>query len=772
MPRALEPFENRVVREVALEGVRPEDDQLVRNQIRSAAGQPLRRQVVEADIQRMIRLGRFRQISARVEPFDDGTVRLVFEAQQTQVIRGVDVVGNRQLSNEELRSEVNLLAGTPVDRFQIDRTLRRIKDLYQRKGYYQADVTIDEKELADNGVILFRIREGERLRITDIRFEGNRNIPSRSLRRELATETVDIFKPGTLDDNTLDQDVATVTQYYKDRGYLDVRVDRRVQPAPNAREAVVTFIVQEGPLYHLRSVRFELDAPREDGSRTPSVYSQEQIAALLPIKPGDVYSLDKLRQSIETTSDAYGKMGYADVRVGRVEVRDTEKPEVDLLIVVTEGRQFRTGLVTVRGNDITQDKVVRREVRVRPDHPLDTAGIRETELRLRELNLFDPAAIKVTVQPEDPANPDTRDVLVQVGEMNTGSLGFGAAVSSDGGLLGSINLRQRNFDVADFPESFEEFVRGRAFRGAGQDLTISAQPGTTFQNYIFSLSDPYLFDTNVTGTGAVYYRTADYDQWDEKRLGTAFSIGRRFGDVWIGSLTLRAERVELSNIPSDAAIDIVNNAGENDLTGVGIRVQRQSTDSNFRPSKGTRLTMSMEQVGVAGGDFDFTKFTADYFVFIPVHEDFLGRKTVVTLHSAIGYIPQGRDDVPVYERFYLGGRDFRGFGFRTISPRVPRADNPALISDDPVGGTWSFLASAQVEHPIWQQFMSVVGFIDTGTVTFKPGFDDYRVSVGMGLRIYLPALGPAPLAFDFGFPLLKQDLDDKRLFSFSIDVPF
>lgn len=779
-PPAVEPtaapsvtqYESRPIREVAFKGIRPEDETLVRNQVRSGAGQPLRKDVVEADLQRLVRLGRFRELTASVEPFDDGTVRLVFEAVQAPVVRGVDVVGNRQISNEELRGEVNLLAGTPVDRFQIDRTLRRIKDLYQKKGFYQADVTIDERELAESGIVLFRIREGERLRITDIRFSGNDAIPSRRLRPEIKSETVDIFKSGTLDDNTLDQDVATLVQYYKDRGYLDVRVDREVRQAPNAREAIITFLIDEGPLYHLRSVRVELDNGGLPSGKPPEVMSPEQIAGLIAIKPGDAYSLDKLRRSIQAISDAYAKMGYADARVGRVEARDPDHPEVDLVVLVSEGRQYRTGTVTIRGNDLTQQKVVRRAVMVYPDHPLDGPALKETELRLRESNIFDRNAVKVTVQPEDPENPGYRDVLVQVGETNTGSLSFGAAVSSDGGLLGSISLRQRNFDIADTPESFDELIQGRAFRGGGQDFNISIQPGTTYQIYSISLGDPRIFDTELSGTGAFAYRTSRYREWDEERLGGNFSIGRRFGDVWTGGLTLRAERINLTDISPTTAADIVASGGENMLTGLGVRFRRATVDSTIRPTKGSKFEAGLERIGAFGGDLQFTKFNAEYVVYIPVYEDFLGRKTILQLRSSVNYIPENKDEVPVYERFYLGGREMRGFQFRTVSPRGPRADNPALISEDPIGGTWSFYAGAQIEHPVWQQFLSVVGFIDTGTVTFNPGFDEYRVAVGVGVRIYFPALGPAPLAFDFGFPLAKQPFDRERLFSFSIDVPF
>ncbi|MBL8964659.1 MAG: BamA/TamA family outer membrane protein, partial [Phycisphaerae bacterium] len=111
------------------------------------------------------------------------------------------------------------------------------------------------------------------------------------------------------------------------------------------------------------------------------------------------------------------------------------------------------------------------------------------------------------------------------------------------------------------------------------------------------------------------------------------------------------------------------------------------------------------------------------------------------------------------------------FNYRTISPKGIRNDTKTL-GDDPVGGTWSFFFGTEILQPLWSEVVAVVGFIDSGTVTNDPGFDQYRVSAGFGVRVYIPGLSPAPLAFDFGFPLVKYYGDRERVFTFSIDIPF
>jgi outer membrane protein assembly factor BamA len=127
--------------------------------------------------------------------------------------------------------------------------------------------------------------------------------------------------------------------------------------------------------------------------------------------------------------------------------------------------------------------------------------------------------------------------------------------------------------------------------------------------------------------------------------------------------------------------------------------------------------------------------------------------------------------VPVYERYYLGGQSMRGFEFRTVSPRGTRADG-TTITNQPVGGTFAFFAGTELRQPLWEDILSVVWFVDSGTVRNSPGLSEYRVSTGLGLRIYIKQLAPAPLAFDFGTPLKKEKFDEKRLFTFSVDLPF
>lgn len=787
VPPELEPFEGRPVRVITLRAVAPPPtaegaeagteapaqapgtaldataERLTRNQLRLKEGAPFSSALVSEDISRLNRLGRFRSVESRVRLLADGGVELTYEVSLQPLVADVQSSGNTILSDEELLAATEMLVGTPVDPTQLERASRQIEERYRDKGYYNARVTIEQRSLEQSGIVIFVVREGEKTKVSRVRYEGNLSYTGRELGTAVKTKEAWLLERGPLDNDQLSTDVASLIEYYRNRGHLDVRVDRIVTPSPNGREAIVTFVIDEGPLYTLRSVKLSM-APSDEG-----VFTAEQLIGLMLVKPGDVYGEGALRKSLDAIKNAYGKMGYADVAVRRREQRDLDEPVVDIILIVTEGRRFRTGTVEIQGNSITRDDVVRRQVTVQPGRPLDTTAATETERRLKASGLFLSTDVKVTLQPEVPEEPGVRDVLVQVGETNTGRFSIGAGVSSDSGVLGTISVTQRNFDITDGPDTIGELFRGDAFRGGGQIFTAQALPGDRVRAFSVGLTDPYLAETDYSGSGLLFYREREYDAYDERRVGGQVSVGRRFGSRWNAQVPFKLESVQLSDIAPDAPTAYFEEQ-DDALGSVGFSLSRTTLDDAYLPGKGTKIQFELEQFGFAGED-PFTKLQAEYSTFLTVDEDVLGRKTTVQFTGRAGYIPGDADEAPFFERLYLGGQSFRGFDYRAVAPIGIRNDN-GEVSNDTVGGNFLFFAGVELKKPLYSDILSGVVFMDTGTVDDEVGFGAYRVSVGVGFRIYVAQLSPAPLAFDFGIPLLKEDTDEKRLFTFSIDVPF
>jgi len=756
-------LKDRLISAVEIEGLQRIDDQFVSNNIRSMVGDPYDPVVVEEDVRRLTRLGRFKPIESKVILQDDGTVHIVFLLVEQQIIASVNVVGNKLIGDLELLSVVPMLPGVARDTFLIDKGRRAIEEKYRKLGNYLVEVEIDNTELNDASVLIYKIMEGPRVRVKSVQFEGNHSFASKQLSAEIETSiSVPFLRRGELDEYVLDDDVATLINFYRDRGFREARIGSEITQSTDNRSANVLFRIEEGLQYTLG------DVSALTGNMEPlTVFSSEQIAALIQIKRGDIYKSREITKAEKAIFDAYGVLGHIEMRVHAEPIQAGKEPVINVLFRINEGVQAKVGLVLIKGNLLTKDEVIRGRIRLQPGRRFDGAEPERARTRLLKTRLFN--EVKVTPQPEDPNNPGYRDLLVEVKEMQTGSMNFGIVAGSDDGVMGTISLNQRNFDIADMPESWNEFWQGKAFRGAGQGFSMSFQPGDKVFNYQVSLNDPRFLQTDYSVGGNVGYTRRLYSDYNEEKVYSKLSVGRRFGDIWSGKIYLSANRVELTDIEDNVPVEIFNERGPANVDSVGLTAIRTTLQPFAGPQKGSRLELAFSQSGLFSSDYTFSKAEIKYTTYFTVDRDFLGRATTLRLDGKAGYIFGG--DAPTYDSFYLGGRSFRGFDSRTISPKgTPRVAGGS--TDIPIGGNWKIFLGAQYEIPLVGTFLSTVVFCDTGTVTDSVGFDDYRVSVGAGLRLRIPQLGEVPIAFDFGFPVVEQAEDEQKTFSFSIQMPF
>jgi outer membrane protein insertion porin family len=749
---------NRPVAKIVLVGVKPESEQLVRNQIRLAEGQPYSADTVSQDIVRITHLGRFATVQATVDQQEDGTLVVKYVVNEQTILADVRVVGNKAISDQELLAMAVIRSGDPIDSYLIDRAINQIKRAYEDKGYFMTEIVLDQQLLDESNVLLFKIREGPKIRVREVRFSGNTVYSDKELKTQVKSKTyMFILREGELNRTALNDDADRIREYYRDRGYLDAQADRELDISANQKDAVVTFNITEGKRYTVSQITI-------NGNE---LYGQEQILGTMTLKVGDIYAANLVRKSNENLLDLYGKQGYIETNVQIERLFHENSPEVDVTVNITEGNPYVVGKVAVRGNEITRDNVILRQTRgMDPGRRFDRTGLERTQRRLRDGALFSDAKISILGEPED----EVRDVLIEVKEKNTGSISFGAGISSDAGIIGAIDLKQRNFDITDVPESFGEFATGKAFRGAGQSFGITLQPGDETSNYSINFAEPYLFDTQYSFDSSLFFYNRERDDFDEGRQGGTFGFGQRFGDVWSGRIGFRAEKVDISDVDTNAPTDISSVEGESLITSIGATLSRSTVDSRLNPSKGSVASVGLWQIGAMGGDYEFTKLTFEFSKFWTVDEDFMGRKTTLAFKSKLGYILQD-NEAPIFERFFAGGhRSFRGFKYRGVGPYGTKIGGGD--TDESIGGDWMFLVGLEYSIPVYQESVRWVFFTDTGTVQDDFGFDEYRVSIGTGLRLQVPFLGQAPFAFDFAIPVLKQDKDDEEIFSFDIALPF
>jgi len=626
-----------------------------------------------------------------------------------------------------------------------------------------ATVIIDQAELDESDVLIYRVVEGPRVKVRSIEFQGVRSFKVAEVQSEIETKTwIPLLRRGELDDDTTRGDVKRILSFYEGSGFLDARVGSHVQLSPDNREAKVVFLVEEGPQYLVGSIQLE----KFDG--TPlMVFTPSQLSALLPLRIGDTFTAQYRDDSMRRIEDAYARLGYLDVIVQPETLRVDQNPTINVLYRIDEGSVADVGVITILGNQLTKDHVIRRHVKLQSGRRFDGTDIERTRQDILQSRLFQ--NVRVSVQEPSSDDSSVRDVIIEVTEKNTGSLNFGVGIGSDSGVLGSISLVQNNFDIADLPRSWSEFISQRAFRGAGQQFAMAIQPGDEIFDYSINLREPHFLESEYSLGGSAGYRQRVYEDYSEHRTSGDISIGRRFGDIWTANIGISQERVELVDIEDGAPQEIYDDAGPTTLDSVGVTLKRTTISRISRPGKGSALTVGAYRFGVIGDDVSFWKTSLDYTVYVTLDRDFLGRLTTLKLTSRLGRI--FGDSAPTYERYYLGGRRLRGFEYRTVSPKgTPTApDNSATV---PVGGTWMMYMGAQYEFPLFGEFIDGVVFLDAGTVTDEVGFDDYRISLGIGVRLYIPQLGPTPMAFDFAIPLQKQENDRTEIFSFSAELPF
>jgi outer membrane protein insertion porin family len=349
----------------------------------------------------------------------------------------------------------------------------------------------------------------------------------------------------------------------------------------------------------------------------------------------------------------------------------------------------------------------------------------------------------------------TADFDVFVQETHTGRFMFGVGINSDAGLTGSVVIDERNFDIMRVPTSFDEFVNGTAWRGGGQGFRLEAMPGTQVQRYMISFTEPYLFGTDVSASISGYLYDRNYFDYDERRGGGRLGLGYRLTPDLSVSTSIRAEQVDITD-PRSLVPPLVDVLGKSDLYSGRIALSHDTRDIPFSPTEGHFFEASYEHVF---GDYEYPRFGLDYRKYFLMLErsDGSGRHV---LAASFNFGISG-EDTPMFENYYAGGyATLRGFRYRGASPKV---------GDVTVGGRLKFLGSVEYMIPITaDDMLRFVAFCDYGTIERDIEIENFRVAPGVGLRIFIPAMGPAPIALDFAFPVAKADGDETEVFSFFI----
>ncbi len=758
-------------------------------------GRPATPSQIREDVRSLYATRWFLSVEPRLRRTPAGLV-LVFEVLERPIVRRVEYRGNKKIKTKYLEALTGLKPDSPFDPRANKEAAQRIEAHYHEKGYPFATVELAKGGGKDDREVIFDINEGPKTKVTRVKFTGNKFFSGSLLKTKLRTKTAFLWLlGGGYDPATIPNDIAALKQYYQDLGFFDVKIDHKVHFSKNRSWAQIEYIITEGDRYKLG--RLELLGNQ--------IFQDEELRKDLKLAAGEFFTARKMRQDVEGMKEKYGRLGRLFARVEAVP-RFLEKPGVvDLIYQIDEDRVYRIRRVNVHiqgDNPHTKERVVHNRILFASGDLANPKKIRRSERRLAG-HLFerDPARaprISLTPVPDkeaprpievvrgqnfegplpEPANPmyDNSpqgdpfgqalrepppgwvDANVYVNEARTGRLMFGVGVNSDAGVVGTIVLDESNFDILRPPRSFQDIIDGTAWRGGGQRFRIEAVPGNVVSRYMISWTDPYFLDTDYSlGVSGFYYKRF-FPDWDEQRGGGRISVGKQWTQEISTSAALRLEEVTIENPDRPTPSILAESVGSNYLSTFRAAVSHDTRDSSFLPAEGHFAQLSYEQ---AFGDFSYPRFEAEARQYFTIYSrpDGGGRHTLM-IGGELGWTDKG---TPIFERFYGGGyQTFRGFEFRGVGPRESGVE---------IGGRWLALATAEYRIPLTaDDNIALVFFSDVGTVEEDPGFDAFRVSVGTGLRLTVPAMGPVPLAFDFAIPITREDFDETRVFSFYIGI--
>jgi outer membrane protein insertion porin family len=737
--------EKILVDDVIPQGNRAVPTQKIISLIKTRPGGEYKQDVVDEDVRKLSETHLFANIRVYSQRTPDNKIKVYFLVTEfPSTVQEIEYRGAKHLKADELETITGLHKGAPLNpianRMAREAILRRYDDM----GRIFAGVELLEGDKPGDTRVVFNITEGPVVKVHSIAFTGNTFVGGARLDTQIDSYRSILDIGGTYEPAKVDHDVAKLEEYYRNNGYHDVHVVCERVWGEDPRYIGLVFHVQEGPRYRVAEIQI-------DGNKSQN---GDKLLTNAKLVKGDFYNKAKADADEAAIKNKYGYDGFG------VTVREQDfYPGPGLVAVhyeVQERPPSRVADIKIAGNTVTRDNVILRGLGIYPGQILQYPELGLAERKLAAMNIFDGAPDKrPTVTIIDPDGPaEYKDVLVNLHETQTGSLMFGVGVNSDAGLVGTVVLTERNFDITRWPTSLDDFLSGQAFRGAGQEFEIRAMPGTQYQNYSVSWREPSLFDSPWSFGVRGYYNERLFNEYTETRLGAMFTLGRRLNQYWSLTETLRVEQVGVHDVASFEPDIFVNAVGDHFLTGLATTLTRDARNNRFRPTEGSVFNITFEQVF---GDFTFPKVQLEGNKFFTIYErpDGSGRQVL----AARSLAAWAGSNTPFFERFYAGGfQSMRGFEFRGVSP---------AIDGYKIGGDFMFLNSLEYQIPILaNDNLYGVVFIDSGTVESSLEIKDYRVTAGFGLRIVVPMLGQVPIALDFGFPIVKGPDDREQVFSF------
>ncbi|MDB5775276.1 MAG: rane protein [Herbaspirillum sp.] len=751
---AVEPF---TVKDIRIEGIQRTEAGTVFNYLPVHVGDTFTDAKGVDAIKALYATGFFKDV--RVEA--DGNV-LVVSVEERPAIAKVDFTGTKEFDKDTLTKalkEIGVGESRIYDRSLVDRAEQELKRQYLARGLYGAKVTTTVTPMERNRVaVTFAVDEGETSRIKQIKIVGNKTFSDKELISQLKLTTPGWFTWYTKNDQyskqKLSTDIETLRSYYLDRGYLEMQIESsQVSISPDKKDIYITINLNEGDKYTVSDVKL-------DGEMFGM---NNDLAPLIEIKKGDVYSGAKLNNSTKKISERMGNFGYAFTNVNVVPQLDHDKKQVALEINVDPGKRVYVRQINITGNTKTRDEVIRRELRQFENSWYDGAKIKLSRDRVDRLGYFKQVNIET---PEVPGSTDQVDVNLPVEEKPTGNIMVGAGFSQTDKVSLTGSIQQAN-----------------AF-GSGNTIGVDINTSKTYRTIALTQTNPYFTDDGISRSYELYLRTVQpsttIGQYMVRTTGANVKYGVPFSELDTVYFGIGVERTLVETTLGDGTDSspliyqqYVQDFGNNP-SGIGSALttsfpltaawQRDNRDSALVPTRG-RFQRASFEISMLG-NLKYYRAGYQHQYFQPLFSNAVTLATNAEVDYGAGL---GNSPYPVFKNYYAGGigtvRGYEGNELGTVRDQY----------GDSQGGSKRVLGSVELQLPFpgsgQDRSLRWFTFFDGGQV-YAPGekmFTQLRYSTGVGIS-WISPIGPIKLSY--GHALNPSSTDKTQSFQFQLGTGF
>lgn len=718
-----------VIAEVAVEGTKVLDQDVVLMRLTLQKGDMLTAKTVNTALKNIYDLGYFDDVEVRVDTIPEGK-KVVFVVEEKPRIQALGVKGAGAIDSEDILEAVSTKKGGVVNPKVLADDMRVIREMYRKDGYYKAKVT---HEIEDTGTgiarLTFVVDEGPKLYIENVIIDGAEQVDPDDVKEVLALKERGfiswVTNSGVLKEELLDRDAAAIQAYYNSKGFIDVKVGRpEIKITDNGIDVI--YQVWEGDRYKMGQTLFK-------GDLIESLDKLKKVTKIDQLHEDDEY-FDRtvLKSDVQALTLYYNDYGYAYADV-QVNLRDDpEKKIVDVVYTISKHQRVHIRRVLLEGNTVTRDNVIMREMRLADGDMFSGQKLTRSQQRLSNLGFFE----KVDISPVPTGNPEEMDLVVKVKDKPTGRINGGVGYSTYESVYLAAGISEANL--------------------FGKGYGLSLNGGFSSKKSTFSLlfTNPHLNDTDVGFSIEAHHRIEDFNDYDRTSTGSTLDFVYPVGEYSSLAWGYTAEAYTLKNIAHDASQTVKDDEGSHFLSQLAGSFTRDTRDNYVKTTSGTVTSLGITYGGgLLGGTDDFVKYTGLFEWYTPAFEE-------VTLHTKFwaGYVHPnfGGGRIPTDQRFKLGGiGTVRGYSRYAITPLD--------TADASEGGNKAFYTNLEMTRQISKEYgISALAFFDAGNswkeseMFFSsptregtaPTLGLYK-SVGAGVNWYSP-MGPIGIVYGYG----------------------